>query len=263
MTNRISVITSTYDSERYIEENLKSVWNTTKKPFEQVIVDAYSKDNTLKIVKKYANKYNIRILKREPKGIPDAMNFGIKNARGNIIQILHSDDKNINKNIHRQVDNSFNNQKTKWVIGLTKSIDENGKTITTQPHKLFRKYSYLKLILKSFVPHPSSILRKEVFEKFGYFRDDLKITMDYEFWVRIGKKIRPMMINKPWCAFRVHQGGASTRASSKVILREQKKIFRDNLGVIPTFFILPLRWFLSYALVRLYRIIFPFKNQNK
>ena len=238
---KISVITCTYNSSKYIKENMDSVWNQKVKPYEQIVVDAGSTDNTLKIIKKY--KGNIKIIHRDPAGISDAMNFGIKNASGDIIQILHSDDYNIDMNLYSKVNNIFK-KNVKWVYGYTNSVDENGDHITVQPHPFFRKYSYLKLLAISFIPHPSVFLHKSVFERFGYFREDLKITMDYEYWVRIGKKLKPTVIPSFWTAFRVHSEGMSTKNNTNSKMKNELKKF---LGV----WYYP-HWFVSFVVRGLY-----------
>ncbi len=56
MDHKISVITCTLNSEKYIEDNLVSVWSTEQSPFEQVIIDGYSSDKTIEIVEKYQKK---------------------------------------------------------------------------------------------------------------------------------------------------------------------------------------------------------------
>ena len=88
---KISIITVTKNSEKFIKENIKSVLSQSFKNFEHIIVDGNYADKTLKIVKSFNNKIRI-IQNRNDKGLYHAMNLGIKHAKGDIIGILNSDD---------------------------------------------------------------------------------------------------------------------------------------------------------------------------
>ena len=91
---KISIITATYNSEKTIEETLNSVLSQSYTDYEHIIIDGVSKDNTLSIIKKYEPKYNgrLKIISEKDSGLYDAMNKGIKNAIGDVIGILNSDD---------------------------------------------------------------------------------------------------------------------------------------------------------------------------
>ena len=88
---KISVITVTKNSEKYLKENVESVIKQNYINYEHIIVDGNSTDNTFKIVKSYKNK--LKFIKNiNDKGLYHAMNVGIKHAKGDIIGILNSDD---------------------------------------------------------------------------------------------------------------------------------------------------------------------------
>ena len=88
---KISVITVTKNSEKFLEENINSLKNQTYKNFEHIIIDGNSTDRTVEIIKK--NKDKIDYWVSEPdEGLYDAMNKGIKACTGDIIGILNSDD---------------------------------------------------------------------------------------------------------------------------------------------------------------------------
>jgi glycosyltransferase involved in cell wall biosynthesis len=226
---KISVITCTYNSEKFLETNLSSVWNGYP-PHEQIIVDARSSDNTIRIIQKYINRgNNIKILNRKPNGISDAMNYGIQSAKGDIIQILHSDDYIIYRKIFPEVIELFNKYNSLWLYGLTKTVDSFGENIGEQPPKFISRYRYWLLPFINYVPHPSLFIRKEAFIKYGFFDEKLKIIMDWDYWLRIGKNNIPVVINKYWCAFRMHTESLSTREEfSGKLHMEEKKVLNKN-----------------------------------
>ena len=90
---KISIITPTYNSEKSIESCILSVANQTYKNIEHLIIDGQSSDNTLGIVKNYAERFShLRVISERDNGIYDAMNKGIDLAQGEWIYFLGSDD---------------------------------------------------------------------------------------------------------------------------------------------------------------------------
>ena len=81
---KISIITPSFNSEKTIEDTIKSVISQTYQDKEYLIIDGGSKDNTLKVVEKYQNKIS-KIVSEKDKGLYDAINKGIKLATGEII----------------------------------------------------------------------------------------------------------------------------------------------------------------------------------
>lgn len=89
----ISVITPVYNGERFIESCIKNVIEQNCPNVEHIIVDGGSKDGTVAIIKKYAEQYpHIRWISEKDDGQSDAMNKGVKMARGNILSMLNADD---------------------------------------------------------------------------------------------------------------------------------------------------------------------------
>ena len=88
---KISVVTVTKNSEKYLEENIQSLSNQTYRNFEHIIIDGASTDKTIKIIKKNSNKIT-KWISEPDDGLYFAMNKGIKLCSGDIIGILNSDD---------------------------------------------------------------------------------------------------------------------------------------------------------------------------
>lgn len=88
---KISIITITYNSEKTIEETILSIINQNYQNIEYIIIDGGSKDNTLNIINKYKTKIS-KVISEPDNGISDAFNKGIREATGDIIGIINSDD---------------------------------------------------------------------------------------------------------------------------------------------------------------------------
>ena len=88
---KISIITVCYNSQDTLEDTIQSVLNQDYQNIEYIIVDGKSTDNTLKIIEKYQDKIT-KVISEPDKGLYDAINKGIKNASGEIVGIINSDD---------------------------------------------------------------------------------------------------------------------------------------------------------------------------
>lgn len=184
----VSIITVSFNSEKYIAETIESVLKQEYTNIEYVIIDGGSNDNTLAIIKKYEPQFKGRMkwISEPDKGIYDAMNKGISKSSGSIIGLLNSDDY-LTKDSIRKVVNIYNtnNDKEYFVIsGLMSRVDLNGNTIYVKKHHSYQKFSQL---IKQATPisHPALFVPKVVYEKYGYFDTSLKILADYEFILRI------------------------------------------------------------------------------
>ena len=90
---KLSVVVIVYNTEEFIEECLDSLVNQTLKDIEIICVNDESTDNSLNILKQYARKYdNIRIINQKNQGGAVAGNNGLKQAKGEYVAILDSDD---------------------------------------------------------------------------------------------------------------------------------------------------------------------------
>ena len=87
----VSIITVTFNSEKYLEDTIKSIQNLSIKNFEHIIIDGGSKDNTLKIIRKYSKKISYWVSETD-RGIYDAFNKGLLVAKGKYIGFVNSDD---------------------------------------------------------------------------------------------------------------------------------------------------------------------------
>ena len=89
--NKLSIITVVKNSESNIEKTIRSVIEQKYKNLEYIIIDGKSTDGTIELIKKYKDKVSL-IISEKDEGIWDAMNKGIKLAKGDIIGFLNSDD---------------------------------------------------------------------------------------------------------------------------------------------------------------------------
>ena len=103
MKNKVSILMTVYNAEKYLKQSIYSVINQTYKNWELIIVDDCSTDKSLSIIKRFKNKkFRIFPLKKKI-GRTKALNFGLKKIKGNYVAILDADDISNKKRIETQI----------------------------------------------------------------------------------------------------------------------------------------------------------------
>ena len=226
---KVSVIIPMYNSKDTIKSAIESVLNQTyKEPIEIIVVNDGSKDGCEKIVEKMIinNQTNrtIKLINKPNGGVSSARNRGIKEANGEYIAFLDSDDM-------------WHPQKLELVFEALKddSIKFIGHSYTLENNfdKKFNleklsKVSFTKLLLKNFAVTPSIIIKKEICE---YFDETMTHTEDHELWLRIALKTDVHYLDLPLTTLgrpTMTRGGLSANrwAMRKGELKMYKNIIR-------------------------------------
>ena len=226
--NRVSIITVTSNSVATVRDTIESVLAQNYPGIEHIVIDGHSTDGTVEIVRSYGNRI-ARFISEPDRGIYDAMNKGLRLASGNIIGILNSDDVYTDRNIITRVVEEFQEKQVDLVFGDVVFVRP------TNLAKVVRYYSSADCGPERFAwgwmpAHPSCFLRREVYEKFGYFKPDYKIAADFEILTRFMVKHGVSYSYIPQVLVRMRTGGAS-RANLKVkwiLNRENARACREN-----------------------------------
>lgn len=169
----LSIITIVYNGQKHIEKTIRSVIEQNYESLEYIIIDGGSTDGTLDIIRKYEK--NITHWKSEPdKGINDAFNKGLKQAKGELIGFLNSDDW-LEPNALQTIAQNY--QTGKIVYGNVR-FWKNEKEISVS------KSDHTRLREGMTMAHPAVYVPKSLYEQYGTFRTDLKIASDYDILVR-------------------------------------------------------------------------------
>ena len=193
---KFSIITCTYNSAEYLQKNIDSVKNQTYQNFEHIFIDGFSSDATIEIIKKYQEEFpeKVKLFQFKPKGISDAMNRGAEESAGEYLIHLHSDDNFYANTVLQEVSDFIKiKDDPDWIYGKINVVEQNNESIGTFPEKkilqLGKNY-FSNYLLKffNFIPHQAVFIKKEIFEKFGFFDEVLSSSMDYDLWLRLRKK---------------------------------------------------------------------------
>ena len=220
----ISLITATFNSEKVLSSNLKSVKIQSFKNFEHLIIDGKSIDKTISLAKSF--EHVSKIISEPDKGIYDAVNKGIKNSTGDVIGFLNSDDTFYDKNSLKHIVDAFDDN-TDCVFGNLIYTDKNEIVNRVWKGSEFKKGAFKKGWMPA---HPTFYCRRSVYEKLGLYDDSFKIAGDFELMLRFLEKhnIRSKYI--PHTLVNMKVGGASNNGlKSKLdILKEEFRAFDKN-----------------------------------
>lgn len=224
---KLSIITVCFNSERYIADNVESVIMQTSKNFEHIIIDGNSSDQTVEIV---CSRSNIAKVISEPDfGIYDAMNKGIRLSSGEFIGVLNSDDFFLTPKVLEDIERELDDDSCDILIcGVDYARDVNmNKPIRNYKIDSFKRW-YLKIGIMP--PHAGIFIRRNLFERYGYYKLNYEIAADFEMMVRLllVKKIKIKKYANIITRMRV--GGVSTSglSSTLTITREMNRALREN-----------------------------------
>ena len=217
---KISVITVTKNSEKFLEENIKSLLNQTYKNFEHIIIDGKSTDNTIEIIKRNSDKIH-KWISEPDEGLYYAMNKGIKLSTGDIIGILNSDD--------------FYYQNALEIVNKYFSMDENLDFLfgTVEKHKLMYGYfpKKIKWTFGFYTTHSVGFFIKKSSQiKVGFYDTQYNFSSDYDLFYRMieKEKMKGVSTKKDEILGKFRQGGLSSRIKYLDFLRENNKIRINN-----------------------------------
>ena len=217
---KISIITVTKNSEKFLPQNIFSVKSQKYKNFEHIIVDGNSKDKTIKIIN--SHKRSVKFIKnKKDKGLYHAMNVGIKKSSGDIIGILNSDDIYF-KNTLKIVNEYFNkHEDLDFLFG------------SVYKHKLLSGYNpnIINWSFGFYTTHTVGFfIKKKSQLKVGLYDIKYNYSADYDLFLRMIKKfkLKGISTKKNEIFGRFRPGGLSSRINFLDYLMECNKIRINN-----------------------------------
>lgn len=220
----ISIITIVLNGESLIEETIQSVIYQENVKFEYIIIDGGSKDKTLQKIEKYKSKIDI-LISEPDKGIYDAINKGIRLAKGSLIGIIHCGDY-YEPDALSCVYNEFLKTSANVIHGDIKTIEQYSHH--TIIHCL--KANHLLLKEKMSIFHPATFVKHECYIKYGFYNSNYKIAADYDLFLKLYlNNLSFQYIPKVLANFRV---GGISGTKPKILFKENFQIRKERLGII-------------------------------
>lgn len=222
---KISVITAAYKSKATVGEAIASVAAQTHPDVEHLVIDGNSEDGTLAAIERSAHN-RMRLISEPDDGIYDALNKGVRNATGDVIGFIHSDDFLAHDRALAQIATAFEDPAVEAVFSDldyvsqadTSRVIRHWSTGAFQPQRL--KYGWMPA-------HPTLYLRREVYERFGSYDHNLGISADYDFILRYFSQATGKSVYIPEVLYKMRVGGVSNRNWAKI----RQKMEEDLLAI--------------------------------
>ena len=232
---KISLITVTYNSEKYLSECIESVMKQSYKDIEHIIVDGKSTDGTLEIIKKYEGNIT-KWISETDRGMYDAINKGIAMATGDVIGILNSDDLLVSEDTIETIVKTFKEQKVDSVFGDLEYVDKENTDIV---FRAWKGKNYNRNLFKmGWMPgHPTFYIKKSLIEKFGGYENHYFTAADYEFMVRHLFKHNISSYYLPKLIVKMRMGGASNKNLNQRLRANRRDYLAMKHNAIPMPFI--------------------------
>jgi len=223
----LSIITPSYNQGRYIRDTIHSVLDQSYKNFEYLVIDGASEDETTAILAEFKDR--LRYVSEKDDGQAQAVNKGIRMSRGDIIGWLNSDDIYAADSLAAVAGYFRKNPECKILYGEAWHIDASGKFIDRYPTQPF---VYPELAYGCYICQPSVFFRREIVEQVGYLDESLDLCMDYDYWIRVGKKYQLHYLNKVIACSRMYQEN-KTMSRAREAAAEAGAMIKRHFGYLP------------------------------
>lgn len=227
---KISIVTATFNSAKTVRDTIESVLKQTYTDYEYIIKDGGSTDDTLAICREYEPKFcgKMRIISSHDNGIYDAMNQGFQAATGDVLMLINSDDLFARADAIELVVKAF--QENTEVDGVyadlyyvsQNSIDNIIRVWKTGTQKPMRR---------GWLPaHPTFYVKRECYEKYGYFNLNYPLAADFELMLRFVEKHQIKLHYLQEHLVRMRLGGATSKNIQNIYRQDVEtiKAFKEN-----------------------------------
>jgi glycosyltransferase involved in cell wall biosynthesis len=203
----VSVVVSSFEQGRFLEEALRSVLDQEYEPLEVLVVDGGSTDESVAVIGRFEDR--LAWWTSEPdRGQAHALNKGFARARGDILGWLASDDALLPGAIGRVVDELERDPEALLVYGEALFVDEAGEAIFAL---LPRPFDVERMVraCANHVVQPGSLFRRRAWEQAGPLNEDGHYLFDFEFALAVGRVGNVVRISDRLALYRVHAASKS------------------------------------------------------
>ncbi|MCX6164366.1 MAG: glycosyltransferase family 2 protein [Ignavibacteriae bacterium] len=221
MSLKFSIITPSYNQGRFIKDTIESVISQNYYDIEHIVIDGGSTDDTVEILKSYSH---LKWISEQDKGAANAINKGVRIAKGDIITWINSDDY-YEKNIFNDIARVFEeNPEISFVYGNLIFVNETKKILHIDKTEEYVVENFIHKNADG-LRQPCTFFRKSLFEKVGGLDESLKCVFDYDLFIKMLLITKPYYLNKNLAYYRDY-GNTLTRRNIKTQGMEIIKVAR-------------------------------------
>jgi glycosyltransferase involved in cell wall biosynthesis len=222
----VSIVTPSYNQAAFLEETIRSVLEQDYEPIEYLVVDDGSTDDSPAVIRRYEDRL-AWWARQENAGQVAALNRGFARATGELMGYLNSDDTLLPGAVSRMVEELERDPELLLVYGDALYTDEASRQTG---YLTSREFDVVQMVraADNHVVQPSTLWRREAWERYGPLNEDGWYFFDFEFFVRFPRE-RVRRIPEPLATYRIHSEAKSTGASAS-------RLARDHARLAKTFF---------------------------
>lgn len=222
-TKKISIVTANYNGAENLRMIIHRILSQDYKNIEYIIVDGASTDHSMEVIQEAEVLFGDRLkwISEPDKGIYDAINKGFRMATGDILGCC------FDEYAHPQVlSHMVEIMEKEGTDGV------HGDLYYMEGEKIVRKWKQGQgKIRYGWMPgHPTLYLKREVYETYGYYKTDYRISADYEYMIRILKDEKVRLSYLPEVLIKMEHGGTSTKSLSAYLagMKEGHRALQEN-----------------------------------
>jgi len=227
--NTISVIIPMYNAEKTIIRALNSIVEQTyKSELEIIVVNDGSKDNSKQLVEDFISlnkELDIKLIDQQNGGVSKARNTGLKNAKGNYIALLDSDDAWLKNKLEVQMDLFL----TKNTIDLLGTSFKGFYPVGKKKNDLV-KIEFRDLLFKNYFQPSTIIFKREIIDIVGFFEETQRYAEEGNYFMRIARNFNCYFLNNELILFgeeeKLGYGESGLSANLKEMERGELRNFK-------------------------------------
>ncbi|RMH20981.1 MAG: glycosyltransferase [Acidobacteria bacterium] len=207
----VTVVTPSLDQGPFLPRALDSVLGQDYPHLELWVIDGGSRDGTLEVLREYAARDpRLRWLSGKDRGQSDAINKGLRRARGDVVAWLNADDVYLPGAVSKAVAHLEAHPEVGLVYGRGEIVDQDGRTIG--PFAEWEPFSLWRLIhMLDYVLQPATFFRRRLVEEIGYLDAGLNWAMDWNLWLELAARAEVLAVDDVLAQSRVY--GATKTAT--------------------------------------------------